>query len=162
MVHGRCDLADPLETVHREVDALSHQRDDSGEPAELVRLRRSQWVFFEERNDALLKLVERTHLVPVHRLAVIVRSTIDRHVAASKEVLQVMQHSGAPFRLNDREARLDLPTEPARSVPEDRNAEAAFAVDEADDPLRETRPFLLIVRTGWIFTAHVAHPNERV
>ena len=30
-----------------------------------------------------------------------------------------------------------------------------FTVDKADNPLRETWPFLLIVRTGWIFTAHV-------
>jgi len=34
-------------------------------------------------------------------------------------------------------------------------AEAAVAVGEADDPLRETWPFLLIVRTGRIVTAHV-------
>ena len=155
MVHGRCDVADVGETIHPEVDALSHQRDDSGEPAELFRLRRSQWVFFEERDDALLEVIERTHLVTVHRLPVVVRPSIDRDVAASEEVLQVMQHSGAPFCLDDRKTRLDLPTEPTRSVPEDRNAEAAFAVDEADDPLRETRPFLLIVRTGRIFTAHV-------
>jgi hypothetical protein len=40
-------------------------------------------------------------------------------------------------------------------VPKDRNAEAALAVDEADDPLLETWPFLLIVRTGRIFTSHV-------
>jgi len=30
-----------------------------------------------------------------------------------------------------------------------------FSVDEADDPLLDTWPFLLIVRTGRIFTAHV-------
>lgn len=42
----------------------------------------------------------------------------------------------------------------------DRDGEATLPVDEADDPLRfelEPRPygFLLIVRTGRIFTAHV-------
>jgi len=52
-----------------------------------------------------------------------------------------------------------LPTYAARVVAEDRNAEAAFAVDEADDPLRETWPFLLIVRTGRIFTSHAGTPR---
>ena len=36
-----------------------------------------------------------------------------------------------------------------------RDREAPFAVDEADDPLLDAWPFLLIVRTGRIFTAHV-------
>ena len=162
MVHGRCDLADTFQSIHREVDSLAHQRNNSGEPAELVRLCRSQWVFFEKRDDALLEVIERTHVVPVHRLPVIIRPTIDRYGATYKEALQIMQHIGAPLSLNDREARLDLPTEPARSVPEDRNAEAALAVDKADDPLRETQPFLLIVRTGQIFTTHTGHPIYRV
>jgi len=42
---------------------------------------------------------------------------------------------------------------------EEHHAEATFTVDKADDPLRETWPFLLIVRTGRIVTAHV--PNHR-
>jgi hypothetical protein len=29
-----------------------------------------------------------------------------------------------------------------------------ISIDKADDPLRETWPFLLIVRTGRIFTSH--------
>ena len=37
----------------------------------------------------------------------------------------------------------------------DRQTEAAFAVDEADDPLLDSWPFLLIARTGRIFTGHV-------
>jgi len=45
-------------------------------------------------------------------------------------------------------------------VPKDRNTETALAVDEADDPLLETWPFLLIVRTGWIFTFHCHVPYE--
>ena len=38
-----------------------------------------------------------------------------------------------------------------------------FAVDEADDPLLEHAwPFLLIVRTGRIVTAHMAPSSEEV
>ncbi len=79
-----------------------------------------------------------------------------------EESLQSVQHTDAPFSLNHREGRLDLPTEPRRVIPKDRNAEATFAVDEADDPLRKTWPFLLIVRTERIFTAHESHPNKQV
>jgi hypothetical protein len=70
-----------------------------------------------------------------------------------------MQCIDAPLSLNHREGWLDLPTKPRGLIPEDRNTEATFAVDEADDPLRETWPFLLIVRTGRIFTSHVP-PNQ--
>ncbi len=60
----------------------------------------------------------------------------------------------APRSLDHAEVGLDLPTQTTTAVPEDRNTEAAFAVDEADDPLLETWPFLLIGRTGRIVTAH--------
>jgi hypothetical protein len=58
--------------------------------------------------------------------------------------------------LGDGELGLDLPTQPTRVVPNERYREAALAVDEADDPLLEPWPFLLIDRTGRIFTAR--HP----
>jgi len=66
-----------------------------------------------------------------------------------------VKHLHALFSLDHCECRLNLPTGTTRVVPKDWNAGAAFAVDEADDPLRETWPFLLIVRTGWLFTIHV-------
>src|SRR4051794_24464811 len=66
----------------------------------------------------------------------------------------------APNSLRDRELGLDLPTEPTRSVSKDRNTETPFAVDEADDPLRNYWPFLLIVRTGRIVTDHPDKPYE--
>src|SRR5437870_1014464 len=49
---------------------------------------------------------------------------------------------------------LDLPAESAHLVSHHRDRKATFTVDEADDPLLNTWPFLLIVRTGWIFTEH--------
>jgi len=52
---------------------------------------------------------------------------------------------------------VDLIRKTERSV---RNqSETFFTVNETDYPLRETWPFLLIVRTGRIFTAH-AQPYE--
>jgi hypothetical protein len=69
-----------------------------------------------------------------------------------------MQDIDAPLSLDHDEARLDLPTQLRGVVPKERNTEATFAVDKADDPLRETWPFLLIVRTERIITLHV--PTE--
>jgi len=40
-------------------------------------------------------------------------------------------------------------------VPLDGTAKAALAVDEADDPLLDSWPFLLIARTRRIVTGHV-------
>jgi len=48
----------------------------------------------------------------------------------------------------------NLPAESAARIADHRDRKAALAVDEADDPLLDTWPFLLIARTGRIFTAH--------
>jgi hypothetical protein len=71
---------------------------------------------------------------------------------------------GGPRRcgLGYGELMLDLPAEPAPIVAHYRYRETAFAVDEADDPLLETWPFLLIDRTGRIFTPHLLDPMGRV
>jgi hypothetical protein len=53
-------------------------------------------------------------------------------------------------------------------VPVNGHRETAFAVDEPNDPerieleYRRSSGFLLIVRTGRIFTTHGAHPKNRV
>ena len=66
-----------------------------------------------------------------------------------------MKNIHAALALHNSELRLDLPAQSTCRVAKDRNAEAAFAVYKADDPLRSQWPFLLIARTGRIFTAHV-------
>src|SRR5207253_10192629 len=92
---------------------------------------------------------------------VVVVTTITADTTTSEERLQLMQYRHAPFSLDHRELGLDLPAETTRWVPEDRNAEATFAVDEADDPLLESWPFLLIGRTERIVTAHRPIPYEQ-
>jgi hypothetical protein len=91
---------------------------------------------------------------------VIVVSDISSDVTASKELLHSMQHIDAPLTLDDHEDRLGLPTDLACSISVHWNTEAALAVDEADDPLLESWPFLLIGRTGRIVTAHRPTPYE--
>jgi hypothetical protein len=61
------------------------------------------------------------------------------------------------FTLNHRKSWLYLPPATHALVALNRATETAFPVDEADDPLLDAWPFLLIVRTGRIFTAHVVN-----
>ena len=95
-------------------------------------------------------------------LSMVVMPPVTADSTATEVLLQEVQDLHAARSLNHGELRLDLPAEATRAVPEDRNAEAPFAVDEADDPLLEAWPFLLIVRTGRIFTAHSTQPTKAV
>ena len=78
----------------------------------------------------------------------------DRH--ATEELNELFEDGFRWCCLGDRELMLDLPAESAPDVFHHRDREAALAVDEADDPLLETWPFLLIDRTGRIVTVHVS------
>ena len=162
MVHRFGDPGDLVEPVHGEVDLPAHQSHDSREAGEFIALCRSQWMCFEKRDDRLDEVTERPDAVAVQVFPVIVVTSVAADVAASEEPLQLVQNLHAPRSLHHAEVRLYLPTEPTAVVPEDRNAEAAFAVDEADDPLLESWPFLLIGRTDRIVTVHVTDPTKGV
>jgi hypothetical protein len=62
--------------------------------------------------------------------------------------------------LSDGELVLDLPAEPTPGVAHHRYREASLAVDEADGPLLDSWPFLLIVRTGRVVTSRVMTPAK--
>jgi hypothetical protein len=117
-------------------------------------------MFFEKRDDPELQITEGSHRIPMHCFPMIVVSVVTTNLSASEEPLHEVKHLDALLSLNHCERRLNLPTCAARVISKDWNAEAAFAVDETDDPLRETWPFLLIVRTGRNFTTP-AHTIER-
>jgi hypothetical protein len=158
MVHRLRDMSDLDQTGHREMATFDHQPHDAGKPAELIAFCRSQWVRLEKRNDADDKIIEGPDVVAVQVFPVVVVAAIAADTPTSEEQLQLVQYLHRPLALNHRELRLDLPAEATRGVPEDRNAEAALAVDEADDPLLESWPFLLIGRTERIVTAHCTPP----
>ena len=84
---------------------------------------------------------------------VVVAPVLDE-LAALEHLLEEFERRPGRRRLGDRELVLDLPAEEAPGIAHDRDRETAFAVDEADDPLLEPWPFLLIARTGRIVTAH--------
>jgi hypothetical protein len=118
-----------------EVGALLHQADDRCEAGKVTGLGGSQWVCFEKRKDASRQIHQTSDVKPPDVFSVIVMSAIDIDRPASKELLQLVQYMHTPSSLHDRELGLHLPAESARSILEDRNAEASLAVDEADDPL---------------------------
>ena len=156
MVHRLCDRRDLAQPFHREVAAELHHADDNSELLKLIGFRRSQWVRFEKRNDAVHQVGKRSDVEAPEILPMVVVPAVQADTTASKEVLQLVQNAHAPLSLRHRELGLDLPSQATRAVAEDRNTEAPLAVDEADDPLLGTRPFLLIARTGRIVTAHVS------
>ncbi len=88
----------------------------------------------------------------------IVVSPVAIDPATPEEVLDHFKNMGAPFALHNYESRLALPAQRHLLISLDCATEAAFTVDEADDPLLESWPFLLIVRTRWIFTNHLSNP----
>ena len=154
MIHALHDRGDPAETHHRQVGALGHHANDGGEPFEVTGFRRSEWVRIEEREDRGAEIADRPDLVSVQVFSVIVVSPVQDDTSASETLLQLVQNMHASSSLHHREGRLNLPAELARAVAEDRNTEAALAVDEADDPLLGSWPFLLIIRTRRIVTGH--------
>ncbi len=84
----------------------------------------------------------------------IVSSAIEVHGSASEVALDQIQHMCTSLALHDCESRLHRPSDPHAWIPMDRKTETALSVDEADDPLLDPWPFLLIARTGWIVTGH--------
>jgi hypothetical protein len=140
------------EATNLSVMALPPHAHNRCELDEVICLGRDQWMVFEKRNDAVLQIREPPHHIPAKRFSIVVMPIESTDLTASEVLLQQQETLHAPLRLHDREGRLNLPAEPTRSIAENRHAEASFAVDEADDPLCETWPFLLIVRTGRIIT----------
>jgi hypothetical protein len=154
MIHRLRDLRDPNEPLHGEVEAPVHHANDRGELPEVIALRRDQWICFEERDDHVAEITPPIHLIGHQVLAVIVMPPVPVDPSASEKALNRLQRSDASLSLNHREDGLQLPSQRHLSIALDGTAEAAFTVDEADDPLLESWPFLLIFRTRRIVTGH--------
>lgn len=162
MVHRLSDLRNLGKTLHRPVEPLLHHANHARELSEFLGFRRSQWISLEERDNADRQIFGIPDVVSPEMLPVIVVAAVDVHASASEELPQFVQNMHAPLPLNHDECRLDLPTHaPISPVAEDRNTEAAFPVNEADDPLLVSWPFLLIARTCRFVTGHAFHYKKR-
>ena len=91
----------------------------------------------------------------------VVVSPIAVDPSAIEKVADELESVNASHSLNYCKSWLALPFQRHLAIPLDRAAEAALSVDEADDPLLDSWPFLLIVRTGRIVTAHDPTQSER-
>jgi hypothetical protein len=155
MVHGFHDPRNVGHALHREVDSFLHHAQNRSELPKLIGFRRSQWIRFEERNNRLPQVLSVVNNVCEQVFPVVVPPAVSVDFAAPEVVLDLIKNVGASFSLNNRKAWLELPTELDLPITLNRTAEAAFTVDEADDPLLDPWPFLLIARTRRIVTNHV-------
>ena len=131
-----------------------HHVEAGDEPLEVVPFGGDQWVIFEERDDAVHKIRATLPGEAHEHFPMVVMSAILDDPSAAEEAHEELQSRAGRRRLGHRELVLDLPAESASRVAHHGDRETAFTVDEADDPLLESWPFLLIVRTGRILTVH--------
>jgi hypothetical protein len=131
---------------------------DLTERRQVVSLRAPKREPLEERKDPFLEIVQPRNLEVVHT----VWPSSDRSGAEYRT--EVVQYLRTDLRHVEREA--DSPWHAPVALSTDRDVEAAFSVDEPRDvvtyvfgdaiqPRWMREPFLLIVRTGRIVTAHV-------
>jgi hypothetical protein len=144
------------QTLHRKVEFPIHHSNDRRELPEIVAFRGSQRICLEERDDDVSQVATPEDLINHQILPVVVVPSVSVDATAPKEVVDQFQTFDAALSLDDCEHRLQLPSDPHHAVALNRTTEAAFTVDEADDPLLDPWPFLLIARTGRIFTAHAS------
>ncbi len=155
MIHRLSNLRDAAKAVSREVHTMTHHQKDLSELLKVLALCGNQWMCFEERYDLGSKILQPKNRVHKEVFLVIVTSSIAVDLAASEVLKEYLQGFNAPFALDYCKTGLNLPAQRHLSISLDRTAEAPFPVDEADDPLLDSWPFLLIVRTGRVVTAHV-------
>jgi hypothetical protein len=138
MVHCLRDVGDLDQALLSQVGFPFHHPHNNRKLLELFGFCRSQWVLFEERDNAANQVFESIHIIPVQVLSMVVASSVDEDSAAFEELSQLVQDMHASRPLNHSEYRLDLPAQSHGGASEDRNAEAPFSVNESDDPLLES------------------------
>ena len=146
--------SDPPKTPFRQMRAGLHGSQYRSEPLEVEAFRSSQRMFFEERHHSPEQILTTLHGEAQENLPMVERTKAFDHTATPELLVEELQCRPRGRRLGHRELALDLPAETATPVAHYRDRKAAFTVDEADDPLLNTWPFLLIARTGRIVTAH--------
>jgi len=156
-VHGDGDEAKGIETLPPQVLARRHRVNDGSEGEKRLLLGAQEGLAFEERDDTFQKVgppPDHEHETRVLGPAVVLP---DRSATESRaEEVEDLPTLGI---LADVELRYELPTGSRTRVPLDRHMERAFTIDETSEI--RIQPFLLIVRTGQIVTAHVATVRSR-
>jgi hypothetical protein len=161
MVHRLGDLHDLEQTASREMASVVHHPHDVGELLEVLALRRPQRMLPEERNDRPDEILAALHDVLDQVFAMVVVAPVLVDPAYSEEAMKLLQAGTTTRTLHHHEPMNDLVAElvgasaPSAGLAGESDREASFSVYKPDDPATElAQPFLLIVRTGRIVTAH--------
>ena len=95
---------------------------------------------FASKNGTIIvkRIIQSPYVVDEQILLMIVVPAIAIDFSASEVLLNQLKHSDASFTLNNRESGLALPSQRHLTISLYGAAEAAFPVDEADDPLLDT------------------------
>ena len=149
-VHGEGSCLQCLEPLRLEMSTGRHRQHDEAEGLELELLCAQEGLTFEEREDSVHEVAPVAHHQDkrgVARTAMVLPDS-----STAKPALEEVKDL-SPFRvLAAVELGHELETSSSARVPLDCYVKRALAIDEASEV--SIQPFLLIVRTDRIFTAH--------
>lgn len=147
MVHQLTNLSDLAKLLPAEMHPPIHHIEDFLEVAKVLELCRAKWMCLEERDDDVSQVT-----VPIHRevkeiLPMVVVSPVPIDPAAFEEALEQLQRMETSCSLDNRRSGVGVANRASVSGSCGWGTKAPLSVDEADDPLLDTWPFLLIFRT---------------
>jgi hypothetical protein len=157
-VHRATHFEDALDALRGEMLTSSDELRDLTEERQIVSLRAAKRKALEERKDPVLEILQLRNLEVVHAI------WPAPNRSRTEDGPEVVQYLRAYLRNVERET--DSPWHVPIALSTDWDVEASFSIDEPRDvvtyvlgdaiqPRWMREPFLLIVRTGRIVTAHV-------
>ena len=155
-VHGERSRLQCFEPLAVEVLTRCHRNNDGSEGQILGLLRTQEGLTIEKRDDSCHKIVPVAH--HQHKRGVARTAVVLANASAAEPALEEIKDLSPLRILADVELRHELPTNSCARVPLNCYVKRTFSVDEASKI--SIQPFLLIVRTDRIFTAH-AHTLRR-
>jgi hypothetical protein len=132
------------------MNSVGHRPNDVGEGSEVSLLRAHEGLRFEEGDDLRQQVFPFAH--DVHQRGVRACAVVLTDTTAVKPLANEIEDLSPFGVLTYMKLGYQLPTGSGAAVLADRDVERTFSVYETRDV--RVQPFLLIVRTGWIVTAH--------
>jgi hypothetical protein len=155
-VHGDSECLQCLEALGLEMTIRGHRRDDGAKGLVLEPLCTQEGLAVEEGENSLHEVVPIAH--HQYERGVARTAMVLSDVSATEAELKEIEDLSSLWTLVASELRNELETSPRRGVPLDGDVKRALTVDEAGEV--SIQPFLLIVRTDRIVTAHADPPYE--
>ena len=150
-IHGEGQIAEHFEALHTEVLPHCHRSHDTSEDEKVFVLGAQKRLRFEEGDDPFEQVI--TTADDEHQAGVLRAAVVLTDPSAAEPPGDQVEDLTTLRRLADMELRHELPTGSRTRVPLDGYVERPFSIHEACNV--GIQPFLLIVRTDRIFTAHI-------